>query len=324
MSERVSRRTALATLAQAMAASGAWLGICNQLLANSLQDSTSTDRLKPLRLRYALPSCMYGTTELLEVLEQVGPTGSEGIDLWPMVHGNQREQLDEWGEERFRGELERLGISLSCLTQYKLGPFGLAEEMALAQRLGCSLIVTGAVGPKGLSGAALADAIEVFVKQMREPLDQAREHGVTIAIENHGGGLIDSEEAILRLCDATEGEPLGIALAPYHLPQESQGLAQLIRELDERMVMFYAWQHGAGCMQAQPLEQELLQLPGRGELDFAPLVEALAEIEYRGLTEIFMHPFPRGRAILDSTQAVTEQIVTCRDYLEGLWPTATR
>lgn len=324
MSERVSRRTALTTLAQAVAASGSLLGIADQLCAKSSQDSEGANRRESFHFRYALPSCMYGTTELLEVLEQVEPTGSEGIDLWPMVHGNQREQLDEWGEERFRGELERLGIRLSCLTQYKLGPFALADEMALAQRLGCSLIVTGAVGPKGLTGAPLAEAIDVFVKQMREPLDQAREHDVTIAIENHGGGLIDSEEAILRLCDATQGESLGIALAPYHLPQDSDGLAQLIRELDERLAMFYAWQHGAGCMEAQPLEQELLQLPGRGELDFAPLVEALAEINYEGLTEIFMHPFPRGRAILDSTQAVTQQIVTCRDYLEGLWPRETR
>lgn len=61
-----------------------------------------------------------------------------------------------------------------------------------------------------------------------------------------------------------------------HLPQEEKLLAQLIRDLGNRGRMFYAWQHGRGSHQKMPKEQELMQLPGRGDLDFCPLSEALA------------------------------------------------
>ncbi len=79
--------------------------------------------------------------------------------------------------------------------------------------------------------------------------------------------------------------------------------------------MFYAWQHGKGCMKRMAKEDELLQLPGRGELDFAPLMKALRDIQYDGWTEIVMHPVPRGIPILETAQEVTSEINRSRTYL---------
>jgi len=73
-----------------------------------------------------------------------------------------------------------------------------------------------------------------------------------------------------------------------------------------------------GCMKKLPKEQELLQMPGRGSLDFAPLLAALKQIGYQGWTEVFMHPVPRGIPILKPTSAVTEEINRARRYLETL------
>ena len=81
---------------------------------------------------------------------------------------------------------------------------------------------------------------------------------------------------------------------------------------------FYAWQHGHGCAKKLPKEEELLQRPGRGELDFQPIVEALREIDYKGWTEIFMHPVPRGIPILATTAKCSEEINRSRKHLEGL------
>ncbi len=92
-------------------------------------------------------------------------------------------------------------------------------------------------------------------------------------------------------------------------------LSDLIRVLKGGIEVFYAWQHGMGCHVKLPKEQELLQMPGRGELDFSPLVEALAETGYDRWTEIFMHPVPRGIPILEPTTAVTEEINRSRTYL---------
>ena len=158
-------------------------------------------------------------------------------------------------------------------------------------------------------------AVGTFVEQMKPHLEVAAETGVTIAIENHGNNLIDSPDSLKWLVELRSSEHLAVALAPYHLPQDEKLIGDLIRELGNGIVMFYAWQHGMGCHEKLPKEQELLQMPGRGELDFVPLVAALREINYRGWTEIFMHPVPRGVPILDSTAAVTAEINRSREYL---------
>ncbi len=56
-------------------------------------------------------------------------------------------------------------------------------------------------------------------------------------------------------------------------------------------------------------------MPGRGQLNFKPLLEALKSIQYSGYTEIFMHPVPRGIPILEPTSAVTNEINRARKYL---------
>ncbi len=154
-----------------------------------------------------------------------------------------------------------------------------------------------------------------FVEQMKPHLAVAEETGVTIAIENHARNLIETPDSMKWLVELSPSKHLAIAFAPYHLPQDEKLLSQLIRDLGDGIAMFYAWQHGMGCHKKLPKEQELLQMPGRGTLDFKPLMAALREIRYTGWTEIFMHPVPRGIPILDSTNEVTSEINRARKYL---------
>jgi methionine-R-sulfoxide reductase len=267
------------------------------------------------QLKYMLGSCMYGYTDLAEILPEVKKVGATAIDLWPKVHGNQREQLDELGEEKFVSLLRKSGVSVGCITQYMLGPFGLQEEMRLAERVGCKTIVTGGKGPRGLSGRELKRAVADFVEAMKPHLAVAEETGVTIAIENHGNNLIESPDSLKWLAELRPSSHLAIALAPYHLPQDTKIISDLIRSLGDSIAVFYAWQHGMGCVKKLPKEQELLQMPGRGRLDFTPLLAALRDIQYSGWSEIFMHPVPRGIPILDSTDAVTTEINRSREYI---------
>lgn len=267
-------------------------------------------------LRYLLASCLYGYADLQEILPEVRKTGATEIDLWPKVHGNQREQLDALGVDRFQELLDRHGIRLGCLTRYDLGPFALTDEIRLASRLNCRLIVTGARGPANLKDDDLRKAVRDFVEKMKPTLELAEECGVTIAIENHGNSLIESPDSMRWLAEAWPSRVLSIAFAPYHLPQDTNLLSKLIRDVGEKIAVFYMWQHGKGCMTAMPLEDELLQLPGKGPLDFKPLLAALRDIKYSGYSSIFMHPYPRGRAIRESIALVTAEVSQARDYLE--------
>lgn len=267
--------------------------------------------------RYLLGSCLYGYAPIAEILPEVAKTGASAIDIWPMKHGNQREQLDQIGEDAFTELLKQHQVRLGCITQYKLGCFGLKDEFKLAERLGCLTIVTGAKGPRGLKGKELKSAVAAFVEKMKPHIAAAEESNVTIAIENHGNNLIESPDSMRWLAEMTPSPHLAVALAPYHLPQDPDLIAKLVRDLEDHLAVFYGWQHGQGCMQAQPKETELLQMPGRGDLDFAPILKALADIGYHGWMEIFMHPFPRGIPILETTDQVTAEINRARSYIEN-------
>ena len=273
---------------------------------------------RQLELKYLLGSCMYGYQSLAEILPEVAKTGAAAIDIWPRVHGNQREQLDELGEEQFAALLKSNQVSLGCITQYKLGPFGLKNEMSLAQRLGCQTLVSGGRGPAGLQGSELKTAVAEFVENMKPHVEHAEARGITIAIENHANSLIESPDSMKWLAELRPSKHLAIAFAPYHLTQNADDLANLITDLGDAIEVFYAWQHGMGCHKKLPKNQELLQLPGRGELDFEPLLAALQKIRYAGWTEIFMHPVPRGIPILETTSQVTDEINRSRKYLEDL------
>lgn len=301
---QISRRSALGAISAGLAMPSAVQAF------SAVQDE--------FRFRYLVGACMYGYMYLGEILPEVSKCGAQHLDIWPKRHGNQREQLTDFGEDLFASMLAEHDVRLGCITQYVLGPFRLQEEMKLAQRLGCSTIVCGGSGPKGLQGTELKKAVGDFVERMKPHLAVAEETGVTIAIENHANNIIDSPDSLRYLMDLRPSKNLAVALAPYHLPQNPDLISQLIRELGEGIQVFYAWEHGDGCMKRLPKEQELRQLPARGPLDFGPIVKALVDIRFAGWTEIFMHPVPRGIPILETAKEVTEEINVSRRYLEGL------
>ena len=273
---------------------------------------------KQFELNYVLASCMYGTLPLAEIVPEVKKIGAESIDIWPRVHGNQREQVTSMGNDAFAALLATDGVGLGISTRFDLGPFGLAEEMAFAQEFGASLIVTGSRGPKDLVGEELRKAVAEFAEALKPHIAAAERHGITISIENHSSALIESPDSMRWLIEFTDSPHLGIALAPYHLPDDAELVAQLIEDLGQGLALFYGWQHGMGCHEKLPKEQELMQMPGRGTLDFAPILSALKKINYAGWTEIFMHPVPRGIPILDSIEEVTDEINHARHYLDQL------
>ena len=276
------------------------------------------------RLNYILSSSMYGTLPLKVILPEATKTGADTIDIWPRVHGNQREQMEEMGHEKFAVMLKQHktakgNLRLGCITRYDLGPFGLQKEMAIAKKFGAKVLVCGGRGRRGLKGAELKAEVKKFAELLKPHLTAAEKTGVTLAIENHSSNLINTPDSMKWLVELAPSKHLGIALAPYHLESlgvDAAGHAALIKALGNRIAMFYAWQHGMGCHKKLPKEQELLQMPGRGNLDFTPIVRALKQINYRGFTSIFMHPVPRGIPILKDALACTTEINRARSYLE--------
>lgn len=304
MNPPVSRRTFLAQTLTAAA--------CGAALPSALAAGKGS-----FRLNYIIASSMYGELPLSEILPDVRKAGADSIDIWPRKHGNQREQMEEMGHDKFAAMLKQHNVKLGMFTRYDLGPFGLQPELKVAKKFGARIIVTGASGPKDLKGPELKKAVGDFVEKLKPHVAAAEEAGVIIAIENHGSNLIDSPDSIRWLGELSSSPHLGVALAPYHLPDDAEQQAALIRDLGDKLAHFYAWQHGHGCMTKLPKEEEVLQMPGRGKIDFTVTIKALKDINYTGWTSIFMHPTPRGIPILPTAREVTAEINRARYYLEA-------
>ena len=274
----------------------------------------------PWKLNYLLASSMYGSLPLAEILPEVKKGGATAIELWPKKHGTQREELDAIGHDQFAALLKEHGIGFGGTTRYDLGPFKLTEEIAVVKKFGGTFIVTGGAGDwKGLTPEQLKANVKDFAEKMQPHAALAAKSGVTIGIENHINNLIDTPDSLRWLADFTRDTPgIGIALAPYHLPQDTALLSDLIRHIDRKMTLFYAWEHGKGCMKPMPKEDELQQMPGRGPLDWKPLLQALKAIQFTGPTEIFMHPTPRGIPIMPTAAESTAEIVRAKNHLDAI------
>lgn len=305
MTGRISRREWLAA-AGAVSASAAWAA-----------DSLPPTRYQP---NYILSSALYGDAPLADILPEVAAAGAFSIDLWPGPHGTQREEVDSLGIDRVQGLLREHDVRLGGIACYKPGAFALDSEFALVRRLGDAetVLVTMARGDGEATGERLDAAILEFLEKLAPAIAQAEAGGGVIAIENHSGSLLKSPESIRRFAAIVESDRVGVALAPHHLPQEGQLLADLAGDLGRRLKFVYAQQHGKGSSQKLPKDDELLQLPGRGPLDFGPLMRQLALMQFAGPLEIFMHPVPRGVPILPTIPEITKVVQESRAYLESL------
>jgi len=273
----------------------------------------------PWKLNYMLASSIYGSLPLAEILPEVKKTGATAIELWPKKHGTQREEMDAIGHDQFATMLKEHGIGFGGTTRYDLGPFKLDEEIAIVKKMGGNFIVTGGSGDYKVTPEQLKQNVKDFVEKMKPTAALAAENGVTIGIENHVNNLIETPDSLRWLADDIRDIPgIGIALAPYHLPQETKLLADLIVHSEKKLMLFYAWEHGMGCMKPMPKEEEIQQLPGRGPLDWQPLLAALKQINFTGPTEIFMHPTPRGIPIMPTAAESTAEMIRAHDHLEAL------
>jgi sugar phosphate isomerase/epimerase len=271
----------------------------------------------PFRLRYLLNSAMYGEMPLDVILPEVAKTGSEAIDIWCKVHGNQREQITELGDAAYQALLQKHQVKMAVSTRYPLGPIGLGDEMVWMKQFGGGIIVTGSKGPKEPTGAEAKAGIKEFLELMKPHVAKAEENGVILAIENHDKQLLFHPDSLRYFAEFNRSKHLGVALAFHHLHPWADQIPALIRDLANPQIPFiYFQEHSEGIRAKVDKEIEMKQMPGYGDLDYRPIVKALRDIRYTGYVEIFMHPTPRGLPILPTVGEITAAINRSRVYVE--------
>ncbi len=306
----VSRREFLRSAVAAAAVVGAGTQI------GSAADASR--KSEPFRLRYVLSTNQYGTMPIWEIVKEVKSAGCEGLDVWAGRWGNQREQIDYLGHERFAQMLKESGAKVACYTCMDPGFIKCEPQMRAMVKFGGNMIVAGfpnVSGGKDLRGDALRTAIRGALEKLKPISAVAGELGVQLAIENHLNGLLETPDGCRMLAEEIKEKHVGISLAPFHLPQDAGLLGKLTSDLGDRVLYFYAWQQGDGSGDLAPSKQKR-QLPGVGPLDFKPMLAALKKNNFQGWTSIFMHASPRGSPLQSTPKDVTAELNKARLFLD--------
>ncbi len=276
-------------------------------------------RKASLSLNYTLSSALYGEMPLEDILPEIKKAGCRSIDIWRRKHGNQREQIEEMGDDACYRLLEKHNAQISVSTCYPLGPQGLQEEMVWLQQFGGKVIVTGSgrYPDKDPQGTAAKAQVKKMLEAMKPHVAKAEETGITIALENHSNQLLFHPDSLRYFAEFNRSPNLGIAFAPHHLYKFEDQIPSLIGDLGNKSIPFiYFQEHSEGIYEKAPKEIEMQQLPGYGGgLDYRLIVSALRDIRFTGLVEIFMHPVPRGIPILPTVPEITAAINKSRRYI---------
>lgn len=259
---------------------------------------------------------MYGKMPLDVIVPEAKKTGADAIDIWCLPHGNQREQMDKLGLDKFAAFLAKHDTKLGVLTRYPLGPFKLQDEMAICKKLGGEIVLCGTSRPSEPKGDAAKKAVKDFIEKMKPHVAKAEELGITIAVENHSKQLLYHPDSLRYFAEFNKSNHLGVAFALHHLYKWANQIPKLIEELGADNIPFvYGQEHSEGMHKKVAKEIEMQQMPGFGKLDYKPIVATLKKINFAGLFEIFMHPVPRGVPILPTAKEITAAINKSRDYL---------
>jgi len=264
----------------------------------------------PFRLNYLLASSLYGKVDIRDIVPEVTKAGCDALDVWCPNWVPHRTQVDEMGHEAFAALLKAHKTRLGAISPYKNGPFALADELRVVAKLGGTLAISGSQGPAD----DLKAAMKAFIDRLKPQVEVAEEVGVDIGIENHGNALLWKPDSFRYFCEFADSPRLKISFAPFHLPQKSDAIAGLLREIGPTLAHIYMWQkpgNRKGTGAALPA------LPGPGGLDFVPIVAALKAIRFTGWTEIFTHAHVHNGAMCKTTDAVTAKVAEARRYLEA-------
>jgi sugar phosphate isomerase/epimerase len=258
--------------------------------------ATAAEPRWPLRL--SASSINFSKLPIEQACQRIAALGFEAIDIWSAHAGCQH--LDDvqkrLGPEGLKELLAKHKLKLYAFSVYSGGYPRYAELLGKA---GGGVAIRGSTGLD--KKTSLAAQMKTFIAGLKPELELAEKYDSYLAIENHGGALLQSLDSFKSLVEANTNPRLGIALAPYHLQTAKISVEEVIGIVGKQLLFFYAWQHAPGVK----------QLPGRGPTDFTPWIAALAKTGYRWYVNPFMHDEPKPDEMVDALGKSSEYLKQC-------------
>jgi len=268
--------------------------------ASGLLAGTAAAKPKPgWAMRLSTSSIHFSKLPIEQACQRIAALGFEAIDIWSAHAGCPH--LDDvqarLGPDGLRKLLHQNRLKLYAFSVYRGGYRKYAELLGKAG---------GGVAVRGSTGAARPDELtsrtKAFIESLKPDLELADKYDSYLAIENHGGALLNSLDSFKAFVETNTHPRLGIALAPYHVQGTKATVEEVIRACGKQLLFFYAWQRAKGVG----------QLPGHGPTDFTPWIAALANAGYAWYVNPFMHHEPQP-------DAMSAALAKSRDYLKACY-----
>ncbi|MHC4646599.1 MAG: sugar phosphate isomerase/epimerase family protein [Planctomycetota bacterium] len=255
------------------------------------------------RMRLSTSSIHFMGLPIEQACEQIANLGFEAIDIWSAHAGcpHLDDVQNRLGPEGLRELLANNNLKLFAFSVYKGGYEKYAE---LLGRAGGGVAVRGSAKP--CEPDELTARMGQFMEDVKPLLELADKYDSYLAIENHGGAMLNSLDSLKAFVNMNRSARLGIALAPYHLQSIDASVPEAIRICGKQLFFFYAWQHYPDAQ----------QLPGIGPTDMTPWIQTLADIRYRGYVNPFMHGHPEP-------DIMAANLSKSRDYLNACYKRAS-
>jgi sugar phosphate isomerase/epimerase len=235
-------------------------------------------------MRLSCSSINFASLPIEEACQRIAAPGFEAIDIWSAHAGCPH--LDDvqkrLGPAGLKELLARHKLKLCAFSVYTGGYPRYAE---LLGKVGGGVAVRGS--PAACKPAQLTARMKAFLESLKPEAELAEKYDSYLAIENHGGSLLNSLDSFKAFTELNTNQRLGLALAPYHLQAIRASIEEAIAIAGRQLLFVYAWQNAPGER----------QLPGIGPTDCAPWIAALAKIGYPRYVTPFMHHEPKPDAM---------------------------
>jgi sugar phosphate isomerase/epimerase len=251
------------------------------------------------KMRLSTSSIQYVSLPLAQACEQIAKLGFEAIDIWDkFIDGNKHlDEAEQLGGAGLRELLAKHNLKLASFTVYKTS---YEKYAVLLGAVGGGVAVRGSTYQK-FDPKDLVPTMKKFLEGLKSSAALAEQHNSYVAIENHVNCLLHTPDSFKAFVDLNTSPRIGLAIAPFHLQGINAPVEDVIRICGKQAFFFYGWQKG----------KDFEQLPGRGPTDFKPWLQALADIQYRGYVNPFMHGHQKP-------EDLTPALAKARDYVKQL------
>jgi len=249
----------------------------------------------PWRCRQSTSSILFKGLPIEDACARIAGLGFEAVDIWSAYDKcpHLDDALSRLGPPGLKALLAKHHLQLCAFSVY-IG--GYPKYAELLGGVGGGIAIQGSAAP--CKPEELTARMRAFLESLKPLIELAEKNNSRLAIENHGNALLDLPDSFRAFVDLNTSPRVGLALAPYHLQAGGASVPEVIRICGKQLFFFYAWQN-------QP---EMGQLPGHGPTDFTPWLKALAQVNYPGHVNPFMH----GHVEPD---AISAALTKSRDYL---------